>query len=476
MSLSGDGLFGQYSLNQLFSILKGGCTIPYDLHKTLFLIAQKRLPEEMLVNFDSFESIESYIVLNGPYVRMHGVNHGFTNGSFILLHRDIFFDMQGFDESLGGWGFSDVDIGLRINRLYPVIQLSDMGILVYVLHQSNEARTGLPKNRNENILHDAFSINGTQWGLGGHEFEIQKVKTIKQDKAIGEKSWDNDLVSPDRLKLNAIVEHFDDIRNIYGLVKVLNHRRICEFEGNHAYVYPLVWYLQTRSVKRFMEIGNINSVVPLILTNYSAFTEIYLLDDVSQKEPENTLNTLWSNLRSIDAYRHQANVRLAFGDIENVFGRFISTVGDKIYFDIVIIHLDMLKNVKTIEEISSHLSKGGMMILAGKSYDDLEKINRHLTENKPEFSLITYKKGCIAIYLKQVAIERDISDESMQARLNKTWLPLKRGCGKNLSFTLFLICSTFLEMLRYVSYSRWPEAIWNIAKLGAQDIKHLKRV
>jgi hypothetical protein len=84
--------------------------------------------------------------------------------------------------------------------------------------------------------------------------------------------------------------------------------------------------------------------------------------------------------------------------------------------------------------------------------------------------------GCIAIYLKQVAIERDISDESMQARLNKTWLPLKRGCGKNLSFTLFLICSTFLEMLRYVSYSRWPEAIWNIAKLGAQDIKHLKRV
>ena len=58
----------------------------------------------------------------------------------LILSRKLWYDSQAFIEKFDGWGWSDIELDLRINQRYPSIVLTYFGIVFYDMEQRPKER------------------------------------------------------------------------------------------------------------------------------------------------------------------------------------------------------------------------------------------------------------------------------------------------------------------------------------------------
>lgn len=87
-----------------------------------------------------------------------------------LYHRDIWWEVGGYDERMIYWGFQDTDLFLRVNKAKYIPNILENVITYHFEHK----RVMCPKSNNPFFMtRNPISINpnGENWGLNQYKFE-----------------------------------------------------------------------------------------------------------------------------------------------------------------------------------------------------------------------------------------------------------------------------------------------------------------
>ncbi len=165
--MPGDILLTQYALAPLFSLLEGRLSVPFDPERSLMGIPRKNIAHyaDDKRFFRTPEETEALLLDSDfhllPDCFCKGLNAGF--GMFLLPGESLHV-LRGLNEEIGGWGASDVELGLVCAEKQMTLRnLGGLGIVAYDF-EVDRKMVGEKKTRNvKPVLRER--VNSENWGL-----------------------------------------------------------------------------------------------------------------------------------------------------------------------------------------------------------------------------------------------------------------------------------------------------------------------
>lgn len=191
MFMPSDVLFPKASLKNLLELLQSGCTDQFQVDQSLLLVGRKFIPWQFIAQEPDIESIEKFLTYNSwqcadpPY--LPGLN---AHMGAMLMSHDLWHQAQGVDESLTRWGWSDIELGLRINQKFQSIVLSHYGIFCYEMDCEPQMRSQNLINKNPTNISPDLTTNDTNWGISDKKLKTYTIpptpssKTEKKEKLL----------------------------------------------------------------------------------------------------------------------------------------------------------------------------------------------------------------------------------------------------------------------------------------------------
>jgi len=266
-----DCLYTPAGLDILLRLLDCSFSSEFDVHSACMAIGRRQIPQELTFPFPSTAEIDQYLNFFGNSLEEDKISNGTMGwaGSFVM-HRDLWFECGGLDESDLYWGWVDIDFVLRNARRYSTISLSNFGVTVYHLghpptYAKNSGKTPKkPKLNLHSIPHPfEYHPNKRNWGQGQYELALypqplNKLSTaklpgssqewrIKTLKVLNRPTIEQQLVSAERR--NGVAAHLKDIEKasevrISGLTAT-GQRNLSGAQLEWDMVDALTWYCQT---------------------------------------------------------------------------------------------------------------------------------------------------------------------------------------------------------------------------------------
>jgi len=179
--MPGDILFTQYPLRSLMAVLRREWSLPFDPEKVLLGIPRKFLASHVDDGryFDSYEQMEQLLSGGDWYLTADTYSRA-LNGSYgmWILPATCLQRVRGTLESIGGWGYSDTDIAMRLADRMPIVNLSGYGVFCYDFDIA--IKDYRSKNRNVRFRLERFSLengaNPPDWGLASVELPECRAK------------------------------------------------------------------------------------------------------------------------------------------------------------------------------------------------------------------------------------------------------------------------------------------------------------
>lgn len=185
--MPGDILLPYISIKNLFSVLSPGKDIPFKPEASMMGVERKCFPlyfrDDTL--FTSNETIERIILLNSHFLREDKTPKGISSGfGMIIMHNSLQSKLRGMNETFGGWGASDTELGIRSNLSGPLINLSGFGIICYDFDAGKKMVNEKKERNNTKSITKISSlhVNSENWGLKDKDFVITKAKTSNNTK------------------------------------------------------------------------------------------------------------------------------------------------------------------------------------------------------------------------------------------------------------------------------------------------------
>jgi glycosyltransferase involved in cell wall biosynthesis len=177
----GDVLWTPETLRLVFDKAKGDDSLSVSEKEILYVIGRKEIPYEFVATNPSTSEVEAFI----NYGKMDLVDippypYLLVPGDSLMMHRNMWFALRGFDEKLQYWGWSDCDIILRMRLVHKVISKhDDPALCVYHLNHIGPEELLAVNNRpvNPSMFND-FTVNASDWGLGSFTFPEYPVSEI----------------------------------------------------------------------------------------------------------------------------------------------------------------------------------------------------------------------------------------------------------------------------------------------------------
>jgi|GEM_PF-4791529 len=174
-----DCLFTPATLDTLCRLLDGSLKVGVDFSKAIGPIARRKVCQELTFCCPSVAEINSYLNRYANLLDEDRIFNGTVGmaGAF-MMHRDLWDQCGGIDESALLWGWTDIDFTLRNNLRYPWINLSNFGIcvyhmehpLTYVKSEANRKKKNLKVNVHELPYPFKIHLNGENWGNGQYNW------------------------------------------------------------------------------------------------------------------------------------------------------------------------------------------------------------------------------------------------------------------------------------------------------------------
>ena len=162
-----DIVFPEKILKLLFDILDE--KINLGNNKTLFVFNRKSVPEDMVAQRPSFLELENYFRGKEDKALPEFIPYFLVPGDSLMMHRDLWFECQGFDEQHLYWGWTDADLILRMRLKYSVSNKINRDYL-YVYHLEHYVA---PKSKVNPFFLNPFAVNNKNWGLGNFELQSE---------------------------------------------------------------------------------------------------------------------------------------------------------------------------------------------------------------------------------------------------------------------------------------------------------------
>lgn len=172
-----DILFPMAGLKNLMDLLQGKLSVPIDLDAALMLVCRKFIPWQFIDREPNIETVEKYLAYNAWQCSdpptLPGLN---AHMGAVIMSRCQWRATKGLDEVLTKWGWSDIELGLRVNQLAPSICLSHFGIHCYEMDSTPQARNETLVDKNPTHVSTTTEANGDNWGLGDIHLESYQGK------------------------------------------------------------------------------------------------------------------------------------------------------------------------------------------------------------------------------------------------------------------------------------------------------------
>jgi SAM-dependent methyltransferase len=374
-----DTLIPPASIKIINEIIEGKNNI---IPKSSYLsFSRFRIPWQFCLHNYSEKDIEKFITLSSGYLeeehtRILSLSKGV--GAF-LVPSEIIQKMRGVREDMSNWGGHEVEFGLRVTKVLPWVEMSRLGAPVYHIDEPpTSKRRLLIKNAQKYSIQSDILVNNKNWGLGNHNFEVQKCSN--ENKQL--------LENPKKLDLkNVEKEIFSE--NIYKFfVKTSFHyfKQWKKLSKQEKIVNIIIsWFSSNYYPKKYLDLGCGDGLNAFTVAAINPITEIYALD--RWEEFENKPFHIAAMLRRKIGFK--GYLRFINSDLDSGFSNLQkSFIGD---FNFDLIKLDLSKQNK-ISGLAQHifniLNKNGLFILFNCSNETIEQINQTITKRLDSLTLI----------------------------------------------------------------------------------------
>ena len=397
MCMGGDILFSQASLKNLMDLLQGKTKAPIDIDRSLLLIHRKFIPWQFVANEPGIEALDDFLFYNSWKFRIEIFDSGLNSGmGAFLMNRRILHECRGVDEGLGKWGWSDIELGLRINQRYPSAVLTHLGIYSYELDVKTESRTQNSQDSNPQVISKSFESNTPDWGMANIELEIY----VPAERCSPETAKDGKRITK--------AELFRDM--LHSPVKLLMVESLGEeIQNNPAWpsMFMLAWYTHVFKPQTFVDYSFLSGypsiVVPLINPCITCIGIDGLENPSSAKNLVPMIGLLCGRLG------FQGRIHVLSGDINSSFKRLSESA--KLYDKYDLIHFvpDLFPDtyISQLEHMIRYTSEGGALIITASRPDYLQEISNYLNHRFKECLFIksnTHRVGIIIRYEEECRV------------------------------------------------------------------------
>jgi hypothetical protein len=176
-----DILIPAHSVDILVRTLEQGRPV-YGLRpdNALILCGRKQIPWEAVRDQPSAAEWARFLDANAWMLekeRCQAPEFLYGGASFMMMRARLWDEFRGVCENMGNWGWSDIELTLRVANRYPWIEVSGLGVEVFDLgHQpSGDRRSVSIKTPNKWLISPPGHVNAPDWGLAGHDFDIVRA-------------------------------------------------------------------------------------------------------------------------------------------------------------------------------------------------------------------------------------------------------------------------------------------------------------
>lgn len=464
-----DVLFPPVALLNLIKIMTQDGDLSQNINKCLLQISRKVVPWQFVELEPGLQDLEDYLIQNsGKFLgntdffwAMPDLSCGL---GAIAASQELWQLSRGFDENLTGWGFSDIEFGLRIGQIYPATELSHFGIYVYDLEQRPADTGERSKRMNPSVYHNQIRTNTDNWGLGNEKLEIQTArppeKTITTSRKIN-----------DAPPVNTIFESFRDIlqhmsnRKYYHFLK--SHLPFARnFVVNWKYFYPLIWFGLTYPLLKYLEFGvsDVNAAPISALAN--PCVDITIIADWHADQGQTTQITPVEISAFLNDVGHKGRLRFIEGQVNTALERLKAQTNETVVYDFIFFKPDLFgeKADMLLDNVMEYLSNRGAMVIAGNARGAFSICWERMKQRYPSYTYIHCFKNEVGIILKTPPDEqaKSFPEAKMQRILKKAWHPIKARKSIYYLVKLFEVLSEDLANIYYEHFWRWPQIMFRL--------------
>lgn len=403
---AGDTLIPRHALEMILRILEDslGLSLSIRAKETLFLCPRYQIPWQFVVRQPGLEAWDRYLLLSGSELKYEDYSLlaiGSGAGGF-LMHRDLWQEARGLDEQLGGWGFQDIDLGLRVSQRYPWLGLSSVGVNLYHMgHAPGGRRVDAVANPNPMRYNWNVEVNSEGWGLAEYQFQEQRSGAVGASKAVAVVEVNHTSIEKSKQRIEEIVKEL-------ATGSVYEHviRSIRLFPGNSVVrddIEALV-FLAWRSLRFhpgcYLEFGIRRGYAAVVVAGANPGVEMYGFDEWEGVVPGDTAITgVFVKLRLQVGYR--AYARFLNGPLHTGLARLRESFVGPFCPDLVFVRGERLgENLPgQVADLLKCLAPGGAIIITSGQPGTLDSLWRESKEQFPQGVLFLGKSGRTAMIL-----------------------------------------------------------------------------
>jgi hypothetical protein len=176
-----DILIPSHTVDALVNALESGADI-HGMHpdSALMFCTRKKIPWDVVANQPSVAGWRRFLHANAWMLDKDDcLAPGFLGGnaSVIMMHAALWDEFGGVCESMTGWGWSDVELTLRVTGYYPWLDMTGLGAEVFDLaHQSGgDKRSEALRTPNRYEVNAGPGVNGPSWGLANLDLDVSNA-------------------------------------------------------------------------------------------------------------------------------------------------------------------------------------------------------------------------------------------------------------------------------------------------------------
>jgi hypothetical protein len=370
-----DLLMTNASWQALLSVLEDRRHNLLDLSKSYLQIPRRQVPWSFVARQPSLDQWERWLLTCDKAAAEHRGSSPSTGGGMgaLILHRNLWHDVRGLEESFSGWGYSDTDLALRISPHYSWIDAGTYGVMCYKMqHAPGGHRGRLLKGGNIGInrpwITTTLSSRYIDWGLPHLALEAKKAKpqgehcrSFQVEQA--RDNWSKELPKS--------VEQFFDKDVCSHVSRALG--RAWKFDvAELEMLQALSWFGLRKFPMNYLEIGLRHHLYVRAVSTACPSADIYVLEPVEKDSegapPETTdiaMKLLWD-------WRHKGYFRVSLGDLLSNFGRLKQSFIGPFQLEVVMFKLEQADHMQLLAPVLEAIVPGGLLAFQAARVDLLD--------------------------------------------------------------------------------------------------------
>ncbi len=180
MQTDSDVIFTRTFMAKLWEVIDGKKKNYVDPQRALIGSKRRQIPWDVISQSPARAALVEALERYGhelPIDTDH--NFGFCATGMMVMHRDMWWELRGYDERLIYWGWMEIDLGLRAVMKHPWFDVSinhDM-FIYHMEHYSPETKRETTRSKNPMDRPKHYAPNKENWGLVDLDLKILDYST-----------------------------------------------------------------------------------------------------------------------------------------------------------------------------------------------------------------------------------------------------------------------------------------------------------